>query len=719
MENVTFCSPDTGFTVFDINCDEEMITAVGEIGGVYVGEQLSLTGYWDRHASFGRQFKVLECERTLPETAADMLRYLSSGTVKGIGPATAQKIVERFGEETFEIIENHPEELAKIKGISREKAEKIGESFAKQVAVRQVMVHLERYGMTPTECLNSFKIFGQQTVERVTENPYILCSGGVGIGFERACAIADKLPVRPDDVYRVRAGIVHVVRHNLHNGHTCIPRDKLVPTAASLLAIDEEDAQGVLDALVKDRQLCSENINGREFLFLPDIWLAEKNIADRMKIMLRFPPAGRPALEKEISDIERKNGIEYEEKQKQAIITAVRKGLLILTGGPGTGKTTTVNGILELFEKDGLDVVLTAPTGRAAKRMSDITGREAKTIHRLLEVEWGAGDRAVFQRNAQNPIEADAVIVDELSMVDVSVFAALLDALPLGCRLVVVGDSDQLPPVGAGNVLADLIGSGLLPVVALTEVFRQALKSLIVTNAHRIVRGEMPVLDVKDNDFFFLNRTTAFSAAETVTELCASRLPKAYGYDPISDIQVLCPSRKGETGTVNLNNLLQQALNPPARGKTEFRRAGVIFRTGDKVMQIKNNYDLTWIRGHESGSGVFNGDIGIITDISTANGVLKIVFDDRKVVYPIENADELTLAYACTVHKSQGSEFEAVILPVCSVMPQLSYRNLLYTAVTRAKTKLIAVGTREQLEDMVMNDKKTRRYSALKYFLEE
>lgn len=720
VSGVTFHNPTSGFTVFDLeNGDEGLVTVVGVFPDVAVGENVSLSGHWDFHASFGRQFRADSLTRHMPETAADMLRYLSSGAVSGIGAATAKRIVERFGEKSFEVLENQPELLVSIKGISADRAKRLSAAFKKQVASRQVIIYLERYGLTATECMNAYKALGAEAASRISENPYVLCTEGVGMSFERAEAISQNLPTPPADVYRIKAGIIHVVRHNLHNGHTCLPRNKLIKTSSEMLNCSEGDIDIAIDSLTSEKQLCVELINKREFIFLPQIWLAEKKIAQRISVMLRFPPAGHETLERDIKLIEANSGISYEGKQRQAIETAVKQGLLILTGGPGTGKTTTVNGILELFKKDGLEVALTAPTGRAAKRMSDITGRPAKTIHRLLEVEWGDGDKAEFSRDMQNPLDVDAVIVDELSMVDVTVFSALLDALPLGCRLIMVGDSDQLPPVGAGNVLADLIASGLLPVVALTEVFRQAMESLIVMNAHRIVGGEMPVLDRTDSDCFFMNRPNPTACAATVVELCTKRLPAAYGYDPFNDIQVLCPSRKGELGTMNLNRGLQAVLNPPDRTKDEFNRAGTVFRTGDKVMQIKNNYDIVWSRGGDEGTGVFNGDIGLLTEINTKGSYMKIQFDDRLATYPFENTAELELAYACTVHKSQGSEFEAVVLPLCHTVPQLSYRNLLYTAVTRAKSKLVIVGTQGQVKDMVDNDKKTRRYSALTHFLNQ
>ncbi len=676
-----------------------------------------MKGEWTSHPVFGSQFKVSEFERKMPKSAADMLRYLSAGTVKGIGPATANKIVDRFGDETFDVIENSPERLAEIRGITIEKAESISNEFKSQFAVREVMIFFEKYGMTPTECLAVFKVFGVGSVERISENPYLLCNEKIGLSFNRADEIAEKFSAASNPIYRKRAGIVHIIRHNLVNGHTCLPRNKIIAPACEMLSCREEEAESVIDALIEDKELIEDEFDFKKFLFLPSVYETEKNISDRIKVMLAFPPPeGRP-VEEDIDEIEKKQGIRFEKKQRLAIMTAVKKGLLVLTGGPGTGKTTTLNGIIELYEKRKLRVLLDAPTGRAAKRMSEVTGREAKTLHRLLEVVWGENDRQKFSRNMQNPLECDAVIIDELSMVDVHLFWGLLDALPLGCRLIMVGDSDQLPPVGAGNVLQDIISSDLLPVVALTEVFRQALESLIVTNAHKIVRGEYPDLSKTDRDFFFMQRDNIASAASTVSDLYINRLPKAYGYDPVNDIQILCPSRKGELGTVSLNAVLQKKLNPPSPDKEEYELGGRIFREGDKVMQIKNNYDILWSKDGQQGTGIFNGDIGTIVIINQTRKTMKIAFDDKVAVYPFENVKELEHAYAIAVHKSQGCEFEAVIMPVCSVISQLSYRNLLYTAVTRAKTRMILVGSKQQVMAMVDNDKKTRRYSALKHFL--
>ncbi len=719
VSHVTFTNKENGFTVLELESGDELVTAVGVMPELNAGELLELSGYWDFHASFGRQFKVEMCERRMPASAGDILRYLSSGGVKGIGPKTAVKVVEKFGEETFEVLENEPERLAQIKGISLEKAKEISADFKKQFAVREIMIALERYGMTTAECVAAFRVFGVRASDIITRNPYALCSEGVGFSFSRAETIAQALPSPPDKGYRFQAGVLHVMSHNLSNGHTCIPRDKLFAPCAELLSTNDDTVDITIDELVGSGRLVSRDINGREFLFLPYIYKAEKNAAEHIKQLLKFPPAGRPAPEKEVDRLEKQTGIKYGKRQREAIITAVEKGMLILTGGPGTGKTTTLNGILRFFEEDGLKVALAAPTGRAAKRMSEVTGRNAKTIHRLLEVEWDKNDRPQFSRNARNPLEANAVILDELSMVDITLFSSFLEALPIGCRLIMVGDSDQLPPVGAGNVLHDLISSGEIPVVELKEVFRQAMESLIVENAHRIVKGDAPILNVSDKDFFFIQNESPFLAAKTVTDLCTARLPKAYGYSPLDNIQVICPSRMGDSGTYNLNRMLQSALNPQDTAKAEITVAGTVFREGDKVMQTRNNYNIEWTSSDSEGTGIFNGDIGMLRKIDMRTRTVDIMFDDRKAVFPFESLQELELAYAVTVHKSQGNEFDVVVMPVAGVPPRLAYRNLLYTGVTRAKKMLVLVGSKRQVCAMAANDKKARRYSALEHFLKE
>lgn len=719
VEELVFRKPESGFTVLELSTDDEYVTVVGVLPEINVGEELKLRGTWNVHQTFGRQFKAELCERSLPSTAADLYRYLASGAVKGIGPKTAQKIIERFGDEAFEVLEKHPKSLALINGISLSKAEKICKEFNEQFSVRQVMIALEKLGMTASECLKVYRLFGANSVDVVRINPYVLCGEGIGIGFERAEQISEALEVTPDPQFRIQAGVMHVIRHNLRNGHTCLPREKLIAPSCGLLNAAADDIEIAIDNLLDEHKLERFEMNGKDFIALFKIYSDEFSAAERIKVFLKFPPAGRPTLLQDIENIERDECIVYDEKQKEAIIKAVEKGILILTGGPGTGKTTTLNGILRLFESDGLDVVLTAPTGRAAKRMSEITGREAKTIHRLLEVEWDKNDNPHFKHNMQDPLKADAVIVDELSMVDISLFSSLLNALPLGCRLVMVGDSDQLPAVGAGNVLHDLIRSEKLPVVELKKVFRQAMKSRIVTNAHDIVAGKMPDLETKDNDFFFMKRNNSNSVVATIAELCSKRLPDAYGFDPFNDIQVLCPSRKGECGSVNINKVLQAVLNPPSKSKKEVSLAGKILREGDKVMQIKNNYDILWTKGGDEGSGIFNGDIGIIEKIDNISSAFSVNFEDRIAVYSFENANEIEHAYAITVHKSQGNEFKAVVMPVFNVIPNLCYRNLLYTAVTRAKNIMVLIGSADVVYNMTANNSRTKRYTALKHFLAE
>lgn len=722
IENITYQNSQTGFAVIEVGTGEEYVTVVGVLGDVLIGEEAVFQGEWTMHASFGRQFKAVRLQRTLPADASGMLRFLSAGIVKGVREATAAKIVERFGADTFNVIENEPERLAEIKGISRSKAKNISRDFKMQFAARDVMNGLSELGLSQQEAFDAYNLYKSSALEVIKENPYAFVGAAGGYSFERADEIALSLDEPPLFDYRSQAGVVYIVSHNLNNGHTCVPRSSMLKPAVSLLDCTEDEAEIAIDNAIDGKQLVQENIDGRDFLFLPEIYAAESAIAERIQVMLNFPPQRKEISPSEIVAFEQVNGISFDDKQREAIEIAVNKGMLILTGGPGTGKTTTIKGIITLMKNRGLDVALTAPTGRAAKRMSELTGFEAKTIHRLLEVEYREGaTQPTFCHNISNPLECDAVIVDELSMVDVTVFSALLDALPLSCRLIMVGDKDQLPPVGAGNVLKDLIKSGLIGVVSLDKIFRQAMQSMIVANAHRVVNGEMPLLDNSDSssDFFLLRENSRYIAPDKLVKLVTSRIPSGYGFDVMSDIQVLCPSRKGELGTENLNMMLQSVLNPPSADKAEIRSYGYVLREGDKVMQIKNNYDVPWFKNDENGTGVFNGDIGILTRIDRANDVINVRFDDREAMYSIENIRELELAYAMTVHKSQGSEFEAVVLPTLGTPPKLAYRNLFYTALTRAKSLLVIVGNEGSIRAMVDNDKKSRRYSALIHFLDK
>ena len=718
VEEIVFHNEESGFTVLELVNETEYITVVGTFPQVVPGEELTLKGNWVNHNTFGRQFRVVYSERKMPSTAAELYKYLASGAVKGIAAKTAQKIIDRFGDESFEVLENHPEKLSMIKGISLSKAEIICRSFREQFAVRQIMLSLERYGLTPLECLTVYKALGADSFEIIGYNPYRLCEDPLDFSFDRAETIADSLQEKPQEDFRRSAGIIYILKHNLNNGHTCIPRRKMIVPASQLLDASEKDINIIIDELISKKKIVSSEIRSEEYLFLPEIYLAESGAAAKTSLILDFPPVGIPTLIKDIEKIEENENIIYDETQKSAIFKAVEKGLMILTGGPGTGKTTTLNAIIKMFQSHGLRVVLTAPTGRAAKRMSEITGNEATTIHRLLIVDWDKYGKPYFVHNLSNPIEADVVIIDELSMVDIQLFYSLLKALPLGCRLIMVGDTEQLPAVGAGAVLHDLIDSGRIPVVELTKIFRQAMKSKIVTNAHNIVNGIKPDLTSKDNDFFFIKRSTSSSVVNTVVELCSKRLPDAYGFVPNEDIQVLCPSRKGDSGSINLNRALQAILNPPSDAKSEVAINGRVFRVGDKVMQIKNNYQIQWLKDGEEGSGIFNGDIGIIESVDKVDSTVTIHFDDDRVsVYPFNGLIEIELAYAMTVHKSQGNEFNAVILPLFSVPSRLCYRNLLYTAVTRAKKMIILVGDEQVVDVMTQNDSKTKRYTALKEFL--
>ena len=718
VDDITFRNDENGFTVLELDWNHELVTVVGTFPDIFPGETLTVRGVWQSHAVYGEQLRADTFERDMPVTSSAILRYLSTGAIKGIGPMTAAKIVDLFGEDSLFVIETDPERLTQIKGISKRRAFEISEEYKAHAGINDVIALLSKYAVNANEALGVWKKWGSASRDVVEENPYMLCSPDLGIGFERiddACAQLDR-PI--DDRGRIFAGIQHVLRHNTGNGHTCIPERKLIPACLSLLGVEEELVREQLELAVENQDLISDTVNGESFIFLPEMYRAETYCAGRLSLMLQFPPPPIVGYEAQLDINEKLTGFTYESIQKQAITQAMENGILVLTGGPGTGKTTTLKAIIDILEMCGNVVAIAAPTGRAAKRITEVTGRDAKTIHRLLEVKWGAGDIPTFERNSDNPLDCDTLIVDELSMTDILLFESLLRALRLGCRLILVGDSDQLPSVGAGNVLADLISSEKLPVINLKEVFRQAQTSAIVTNAHRIVKGEMPDLARRDSDFFFLETGDYVTAASTVEDLCFRRLPAAYDYNPLRDIQVLCPGKKGVTGTKELNKRLQARLNPRHDSRKEFPFGGVIFREGDKIMQIKNNYDVEWKRDDGStGSGMFNGDIGIVQRIDREAGMLYARFEDKTASYPLTDLDELEHAYAVTVHKSQGSEFEAVIIPVMPVAKQLCYRSLLYTAVTRAKTLLILVGSKEVVADMVYGVRKTGRYTALAEYI--
>lgn len=720
IEKITYCNKQNGYTVCTVKSGREHITVVGSLPFVTVGDNIKFIGSYTVHPVYGKQFSAQMYETVAPKTVAAILRYLSSGIIKGVGPTTAERIVEKFGSDTLDIIQNHPEELQLIKGISHEKAMNISEEYKKQFGIRDLMLLLAPYQVSMEKCIRIFQVLGTKAGEKIKDNPYILCRDEIDFPFEHTEKIAFDLGISPDNEMRLSSGIEYILRKNLLNGHTCLPRKKLVNVAVKMLESDELRIEQICDKMIENMLICTKTVNDSDFLMLPEYFNAEEYIAARLLAGKNYNNSKSFIDELEIDYVENKLSIKFEELQRTAIKNAFSSGVFVLTGGPGTGKTTTLNAIIELFEQRDVNIQLAAPTGRAAKRMTELTGREAKTIHRLLEVEWTGDDGKKFSRNERNPLECEVIIIDEASMIDSLLFESLLRALKISCRIILVGDTDQLPSVSAGNVLNDILASNMYSAVCLKKVFRQAVESTIITNAHAIINGEPSDTSNKNNDFFILHKNNAFDVCNTVLELCEQRLPKAYGFDSLTDIQVLCPSRKAETGTANLNNLLQATLNPKQDGQPQLAYKGVYFRTGDKVMQIKNNYDLQWQRDNgDIGYGVFNGDVGYITLIDIKGGIIKVKFDDRTATYFAENIGELELAYAVTVHKSQGSEFECVILPLFDIPTQLLYRNLLYTAVTRAKKMLVIVGSEAVYNQMAQNDRKTLRYTMLKEFLIE
>lgn len=720
VDGIVYRNEDNGYTVMNIDDGDELICAVGIMPGVDVGDEIKVTGELKNHPAYGEQIAVVMFERFAPSTSVAILKYLSSKAIKGVGPAMARRIVEKFGDESLEIMENSPEELTSIKGISKEKALDISEQLKKTFGFRELLIYLSKYEIRPEEAVRIWKKLGTGARKLIETNPYVLCEEGINLSFERADEIAGSQENEIDSTLRIRAALVHILNHNTTNGFTCAPRNKLVSTCAGFTKNEEALVDDVISEMVTDASLYSDvrTSDGMEFIFLPIYHRAETYAAARLQMLLRFPPKIIEHIDEQISAVERDENIKYAALQKKAISMALSRGTLILTGGPGTGKTTTLNAIIRILKENGEKVFLAAPTGRAAQRMSEVTGCEAKTIHRLLEVEWSDDEKPVFRKNEQNLLSCNALVLDEVSMIDSLLLDSVMRAFPLGCRLILVGDSDQLPSVGAGNVLGDLISSGILPTVALNEVFRQSMKSLIITNAHLINRGEIPVTDRKDNDFFFLRCASEAETMNTVIELCRSRLPKAYGFSVMSDIQVLSPSRIGAMGTNELNRALQEAINPEDKLKTELIVNGRTLRSGDKVMQIKNNYNIQWEKSDGTmGEGVFNGDIGILDSIDRNRREVIIKFDDKTAKYTYDDVAELDLAYCTTVHKSQGNEFEAVIIPMWKSPRPLLYRNLLYTAVTRAKKLLILVGRPEEMTEMIRNNKRTLRYTMLKEFL--
>lgn len=719
---IVFQNTENGYTVLRLRSqDGEMVTVVGAIPMTVVGERLSITGRWTSHATYGRQFEADLLERLMPESKDEILAYLSSRAVKGIGPKTAARIVTAFGSKSLEVIENDPESLSQVPGISLSKAKEISENFRRQVGMRRLIEFLAAHHLPAELAMRLYRAYGELAVDALQDDPYMLTQPYFGADFAAVDAFALELDVAADDDRRVEAGILFELTFNQNNGHVFIPREKLAEATAALLNLNVEIiCEGIVRLAETDR-LVMETIAGLEACYVPELHEAETYLCDRILSMRENAPETPRGLEGMLREIQEEAEIAYAEKQLAAIRAAAENRILIVTGGPGTGKTTTMAGILQLFDKMKLTTQLAAPTGRAAKRLSECTGREASTIHRLLEAQYDQETGALcFFHDEDAPLRTDAMVVDETSMVDILLMQSLLRALPKRCRLILVGDPDQLPSVGPGNLFSDLIRSGAVPTVRLTEIFRQAQESLIVMNAHAVNHGELPDLSVKNKDFFFMKRRSAEAVVQTIRELCSQRLPQNMGIDP-TDIQVLSPTRKNETGTKNLNHRLQEVLNPADPSKKEKKYGDFLFREGDRVMQIRNNYDILWKRvgGIGSGAGIFNGDIGKITAIDHQEETLTVVFDDREAQYDFAMLSELELAYAMTVHKSQGSEYRAVVLTAWSGSRYLLTRSVLYTAVTRAKDLLIMVGNEEVIAAMVANDRQTRRYSGLKLRLQK
>ena len=720
VESVIYQNQENGYTVLRLDGGEgQTLTVVGCMPGVAPGEGIAVEGTWTRHASYGEQFKAEAVERRTPAGTKAIFDYLSSGAVKGIGAATARRMVEEFGEETLTVLEEHPERLTQIRGITRKKALAMGENFRLQMGMRRLLEFLGEHEVPLQLAMPLYRKYGDRALEIIRGNPYLLVDGELGVEFSTADKLALSMGMEGDDPQRIEAGLLFELAHNLDNGHTFLPRRKLLPATAQLIELEggTEALEDALEALLERGEVIQETVANEEAVYLHDLYEAEQYVAFRLSEMARgeqVPPAGLDGL---IGRIQAEQGIVYAPQQRQAVELAAASQVMLLTGGPGTGKTTSLRGVLALFEQLGLETALAAPTGRAAKRLGELCGMEAATIHRLLETQYDPrSGRLVFARDEDDPLRADAVIVDETSMVDILLMRGLLSALRPECRLILVGDPDQLPSVGPGNLFSDLIRSGVVPMVRLTEIFRQAAESAIVRNAHGVNRGELPDLRDNKHDFFFLRRKDPARAAETIVELVQTRLPQNMGIPP-EQIQVLSPTRKRVTGTAALNRAIQEAVNPPAPDRPERRFGEYVFRQGDRVMQVRNNYDVIWKDGLTTGMGVFNGDIGQIVEVDNRSELITVDFEGRLVEYTPDMLGELEPAYAITVHKAQGSEYRAVILSVSDGAPVLLTRGVLYTAITRARELLILVGDEDVVARMTANDRQQRRYSGLRWRL--
>ncbi len=725
IADIIYYNEENGYTIAVVETDDEQFTAVGYLPGAKAGRRFTFYGEWKVHPNYGEQFAFKEIKEEMPETDKGIEMFLGSGAVKGVGKKVAASIVNKFGDDTFRIIEEEPERLTEITGIGKQKAADICSSFKEHREFAEVTLYFSQYGISAKAAMKLYAEYGAATIDIINEDPYVMVDDIFGVGFKTADRIAMKMGADMGSFGRIQSGIKYILWNYIADGSTYIPRQKLVEHAIDLLDVSSEDISDNMDYLALESEIKIANLSGVQSCFISAYYNAERNICFELK---RLEDSNLKIITGEfenlISSTEKETGIELSQKQKNAVLQSFNHGVFVITGGPGTGKTTIINSIMDVFSHCGFKTAIAAPTGRAAKRITETSGYEASTIHRLLEYYYSENkDEMEFGRNKNNPLELDAIVIDEASMVDVMLMKSLLEAIPDGARLIMVGDADQLPPVGAGNVLSDMLESEVIPSDRLTEIFRQAQESLIVVNAHRINQGEYPYYNEEGKDFFLLKRNGEKKILESIIELCTDRLPKFYGeFDPVKDVQILTPVKKGTLGTYNLNSELQKVLNPPSPDLSEKKIGEKIYREGDKVMQMKNNYNLKWkdSRDFSEGEGVFNGDVGYISSIDTEFGVMTIVYDGSKYVeYDMSGLDEVETAYAVTVHKSQGSEFPVVIMPVSYFPPALATRNLIYTAVTRGRDDVILVGSEDKLNAMVDNNHIKERYSALGIWIQE
>lgn len=722
VEDIIYCNNQNWYTVCEIRSGRRLITIVGYMPGLAVAENIFVRGTWIHHQDYGKQLKVESFERSLPTTLDSLLKYLSSGAIKGIGAITAKKIIEKFGDDTLRVLQFEPMLLSEIKGISTDKALRIGQSFMEQEQIRQTIMFLQEYGVSTTYAVKVWKKFGSDSIDEIKRNPYRLTDEDINIGFKIADRVAISLGIDSQSQFRIMSGIEYVLSKAIQNGHVYLPSDMLVSETSKLLNTASEVVENAMSKMIFEESIYIEKAFNESRVYLSAFYKAEQNVCKKLNILSNTEPKKAVInIEEVLSKVEGDQNIEYTQEQLQSIRLCATQSILVITGGPGTGKTTLIKGIISMFKKSDMKIVLAAPTGRAAKRMTEATEKEAKTIHRLLETTFSIDDEhREFKKNELDPIDADVIIIDEVSMVDILLMNSLLKAVEPGTRLILVGDVDQLPSVGPGSVLYDIIESQSIETIRLNKIFRQAEESFIVVNAHKINKGQLPELNSPNEDFFFVSRKNPQSTSAAILELCTSRIPEKYGLDSIKDIQVLSPSKRGDSGVYSLNAALQQRLNPPRKGVKEKPYRNMIFRENDRVMQIKNNYNLPWVISEDEkvityGEGVFNGDMGIIKKIDLKNSSLTVLFDDGKLVeYDFDILDELEHSYAITVHKSQGSEFPAVVIALANIPPMLRCRNILYTAVTRARDLVMLVGDKEIMVQMVNNVTGIERYTSLK-----